>query len=168
MKVNIEKENKYKQYILEHYTCDIEAGKIYNKKGEEIGYVHDFGYVLVSLPKIMRIRAHRIVWLFAYGEFPDGFLDHIDGNRQNNSIKNLRRCNQSQNAANKRKTTKKKSSKYKGVTFRKDSKKWRAIIRIRGLSISLGSFSSEEEAAKAYNNKLQEIFGEFANINIIE
>jgi len=92
----------------------------------------------------------------------DLMYDHIDRNPFNNQKCNLRPCNYSLNGGNrsKHKMTK---SKYKGVDFAKG--KWRARIMCNGNRESLGVFDSEEAAAKAYDKRAVEIFGEFAALN---
>ena len=57
---------------------------------------------------------------------------------------------------------------YKGVCLCKKSNKWRATIMIDGKNKHLGLFTNEEDAAQAYNTKAIELFGEFANLNIID
>ena len=91
-------------------------------------------------------------------------IDHIDKNGLNNQKSNLRFCTISENAMNQRKQ-RNTSSIYKGVCIDKPYGKWRSHIRINGKAIDLGSFTSEVEAAKAYNAKAIELFGEFANLN---
>lgn len=90
--------------------------------------------------------------------------DHIDGNGLNNQKSNLREATHEQNRRN-TKSYKNGVSKYKGVSYRKDSKKWRSIINFNKKVIRLGYFSSEIEAAKAYDVKAKELFGEFAWLN---
>ena len=92
-------------------------------------------------------------------------VDHIDNNRLNNKVNNLRWATHQQNTMNKAKTTTKTTSKYKGVW--KESK-WRAGIKHNYKTIHLGYFETEEEAARAYNAKATELFGELAKLNIIE
>jgi len=91
-------------------------------------------------------------------------IDHIDRNGLNNQRSNLRLCNQSQNSMN---TGKHKNctSAYKGVYFHKRFNKWASAIRISGKRFHLGYFTSEVDAAKAYNAKAIELFCEFANLN---
>ena len=61
--------------------------------------------------------------------------------------------------------SKNKSSKYKGVSLRKNTKKYRACIHINKKRYDLGSFNNEDDAARAYNIKAKELFGEFAYLN---
>jgi len=92
-------------------------------------------------------RAHRLAWLIAYGEWPMGDIDHIDGNRDNNAIANLRLASSMQNAANRRRSARNKSG-FKGVVARDGG--WRAQIRRNGRFISLGTHPTKEQASAAY------------------
>lgn len=94
-------------------------------------------------------------------------IDHIDHNGLNNQRSNLRLCSQSENSMNTQKYANKSSS-FKGVSFHKLSGKWRAYIMINGKETHLGYFTSEIEAAKAYNTKAIALFCEFANLNKID
>lgn len=129
------------------------------------------GYLYVNLYKDGKVKNHRIHQLVA-SEFLDNPLnlkcvDHVDGNKLNNNLDNLRFCSYSQNGANRKKQSN-TSSIYKGVDFQKRANKWRASIKIDGKSKTLGHFEDEKEAAKAYNEKAKELFGDFAKLNIIE
>jgi len=103
---------------------------------------------------------------------PDNMdIDHINHNRLNNRRKNLRICTRSQNLGNQR-PIRGGSSKFKGVTkskFRVKKGKycWIANICFKGCIRYLGTFENEINAAKAYNKKAKELFGEFANINTL-
>jgi len=89
-------------------------------------------------------------------------IDHINGNGLDNRKVNLRLCNCSQNQRNARKR-KKTTSRFKGVSW--NNNRWRARIYFNGEQITIGRFKSELEAAKAYDKKAVELFGEFANPN---
>lgn len=95
---------------------------------------------------------------------PKGMLvDHIDHNGLNNRRSNLRVCTSSQNHQNRERT--RGTSKYKGVYREKRYRKWCASIHFEGRNYYLGSFSNELDAAKAYDLKAAELFGEFAYLN---
>lgn len=91
-------------------------------------------------------------------------IDHRDGNGLNNQKSNLRFATTSQNGMN-RKPNKCALSKFKGVSFHKRHLKFISSIRINGNSYHLGYFTNEIEAAKAYDVKALELFGEFAYLN---
>jgi len=89
-------------------------------------------------------------------------VDHIDHNPLNNCRSNLRVVTNAQNQMNSRKRVG-CSSKYKGVSNRYN--KWRVYIKLNGESIYLGSYNDEIEAAKVYDKKAKELFGEYASLN---
>ena len=97
-----------------------------------------------------RYLAHRLAWLYVYGEAPGKFIDHIDGNPANNRISNLRLCSQSENLQNQRRAKANSRSGFLGVSWRKQTKKWRAVICIGRKAKELGHFDSPEEAHAAY------------------
>ena len=98
--------------------------------------------------------------------------DHINHNGLDNKRSNIRVCSYAQNQQN-RKLIKNKTSKYKGVSWSKGQihkgkqykGKWLAHIVYEGKALHLGLFNDEIEAAKAYDQKAKELFGEFAYIN---
>jgi len=92
-------------------------------------------------------------------------IDHRDGNGLNNTRSNLRFCTRQQNCANKRTNNKKTSSQYKGVCFTDRAKPWLANISFNNNTKFIGYFYSEINAAKAYDKKARDLFGEFANTN---
>lgn len=91
-------------------------------------------------------------------------IDHIDMDGLNNTRSNLRECTNQENCMNQR-NKKNTSSKYKGVSLVKVSGRYKAAIGFNYKTIYLGSFDSEVEAAKAYDCKASEIFGEYARLN---
>ncbi len=97
-------------------------------------------------------------------------IDHIDGNGLNNQRSNLRQVTQQQNITNSKKMRTNRlgnapSSIYKGVHFDSRKNKYRARIRINKILYSLGSFIDPMEAAKAYDKKAFELYGNFAKLN---
>lgn len=92
---------------------------------------------------------HRVVWAYVYGVWPSKQIDHINGNRLDNRIENLRladQCEQNQNVAKPRSNT----SGHIGVTFDKTSGKWQAQIRANGRYYMLGRRTDILEAAQLY------------------
>lgn len=96
------------------------------------------------------------------GVSADEHVDHVDGNPLDNRRSNLRVCAHAQNMANRHRNSNKTSSAFKGV-FPSGSKRspWRASVR----NTHLGHFTSEIEAARAYDVAALALFGEFARLN---
>ncbi|WQZ00658.1 HNH homing endonuclease [Xanthomonas phage NP1] len=117
------------------------------KAGRVAGSPHNEGYLRVKVHGKMN-SAHRLAWLLHTGSWPSKHLDHIDGNRANNRIDNLRECTQAENLQNKGKYSNNKSG-AQGVHWNKQAKKWMAQIRVAGKNIYLGLFETLEEAAAA-------------------
>lgn len=92
-------------------------------------------------------------------------IDHINGDALDNRKENLRLATTQQNAQNSTKTIKTTTSRYKGVYFCKNTANYRAKIMKDGISIHLGCYASEEQAALKYNEAAKQLFGEFAHLN---
>jgi len=123
----------------------------------------------VSAPNERRHSMHRLVWNLINGPIPKGMeIDHIDGNGLNNSIENLRLVTPQQNHFNTRLKKLNNTSKFKGVSWNEQCKNWRASIIFNDKFIHIGRYKSEIEAAKAYDRKAKELFGEFARPNFKE
>lgn len=122
--------------------------------GRVAGRVDRFGYCIVGLDK-HRWLAHRLAWLYHYGVWPTALLDHIDRNRTNNAIENLREASPTQNRANRKPAG---SSGRLGVTWHRRCQKWQASCG----AVYLGMFDDLEEAAAAYNSAAIVRYGEFA------
>ncbi len=123
------------------------------------------GYIIAHKPqsgkKGTTISIHRLIM-----NTPKNIqTDHINGNKLDNRRENLRICSRSENNMNRHKVRGK--SKYKGVGWFKQTQCWQAYISKNYKIIHLGLFKSEKEAAKAYNQKAKELFGEFALLNIL-
>lgn len=114
-----------------------------------------------------RLQIHRLVALaFIPNTDNKQFVDHIDQDKSNNRVSNLRWASRSENYMNRTKYKCNKSG-YKGVFFSKSKNKYRAEIRLNKKSIFIGYYESKEEAAIAYNEKARELFGEYASLNVI-
>jgi hypothetical protein len=115
------------------------------------------GYVRVGVLG-KRYLAHRLAWLYVYGEWPKQDIDHINCNPGDNSIANLRECTNSQNQMNAPIKSSNKSG-FKGVVFTKG--KWQANGCIEGKTKYLGRFADPAVASKAYEDFSRVIHGEF-------
>lgn len=158
-----EKENETaKNYIRDNYYYNPITGdlwKKYNKFSRVCNSIHDTGcYQVNILNKVY--KAHRVCWLLYYGEFPEDQIDHIDMNRTNNKLDNLREANKQQNMCNRGKQ-KNNTSGFKGVTFCHRTDKWIAKIQCKSKNYYLGLYDTPERASSAYEKKADELFGEF-------
>lgn len=93
-------------------------------------------------------RAHRVIWLLSTGEWPVDQIDHIDGNRANNRIVNLREVTNAQNGKNCARRSDNASG-VTGISWAARDKKWVAQIRAEGKTECLGYFSDKNEAIAA-------------------
>lgn len=93
-------------------------------------------------------RAHRVAWAIHYGEWPALFLDHINGDRADNRIANLRQVNHVENGRNARRASSNRSGQT-GVRWNAKKKKWRARITIEQRKIELGDFDLFKDAVAA-------------------
>lgn len=129
------------------------------RKDKRAGRVDRNGYRTICFD-YKHYLAHRLAWWFIYEEWPDGNLDHVNGDKLDNRIENLRIASVKQNGGNLVKYAD-SSSKYKGVGWHSRDKKWRAYISNR----HIGYFPSEDEAALAYDKEAKREYGEFAKTN---
>ena len=109
--------------------------------------------------------AHRLAWLWVHGRFPRWQIDHINGDRHDNRIANLREATNAQNQMNRRKRDSRTTSRFKGVSWAKRERRWRSCIVKAGRQSSLGYFRDEIAAARAYNAAARKMFGVFASLN---
>ena len=120
------------------------------------------GYYNVCF-NLVRYRAHRLVWAWITGEDPgEHQVDHIDGNRSNNTWSNLRLATQPENVRN-RPVRKDNKLGVKGVFMRHDGK-YRARVRHNKVIYNLGAFDTAEEAGAAYQKAAAELHGEFFRV----
>jgi hypothetical protein len=139
-----------KESLMKLIRYEPETGAFYRIfSGKELGPENKSVYLTIRLNDGKTYYAHRLAWLYVYGEFPAGNLDHINGNKRDNRIVNLRQCNQSQNMVNTGRQSNNKTG-YRGVRLRSDGKKYDAQIGLNGKRYHLGSFDTPEEAAEAY------------------
>lgn len=139
--------------ISGNFTFKVSRGNI--SEGSIAGSINN-GYVQISIDNI-HYMGHRLAWLYMYNEWPTPTTDHIDGNRSNNAISNLRVATQSENNQNKLSTN--NVTGFRGV-YRSGSK-FATSIKIDKKDVYLGTYSTPEEASFIYENKAKEIHGAF-------
>lgn len=128
-----------------HWLKD--TGNGHTMQGDPAGWL-DNGYINIEIDG-ERHKAHRLAWLYVYGGWPDGFLDHINFTRCDNRIENLRTVTPAENIQN-REIGRDNKSGIKGVHWDRRVNKWRAQIRHQGKQYHLGLFSALADAAAAY------------------
>lgn len=126
------------------------------KVGDIAGTTEKEEYVRIEIDG-KKYKAHRLAWLYVYGNFPEQQIDHINSIKNDNRIANLRDVSQSVNMRNIHKPNKDSiTSQYRGVSWHKHAKKWVAQVVVDGRKVHLGYFSDEESAFDAYEyNKMR-------------
>lgn len=119
------------------------------KSGKIAGNVDSHGYWRIGVAN-ERHRAHRLVWLYVYGEWPKGQIDHINGIKTDNSIKNLRCVSNAENGQNINNPRTRNVSGLLGVCYDNRHDVYYARIMVRGKQLNLGTFKTAEEAHEAY------------------
>jgi len=129
---------------------DYKNGQLIRKKdsgfrwkiGSIAGSKDKQGYISVYMNGYL-YKAHRLIYAWHNGNFTDDlFVDHINGNPDDNRIKNLRLVTHQENHFNR--------TKEKGISFMKQRNKWRSQIQANGIKKYLGSFEDKEDAINAY------------------
>jgi hypothetical protein len=113
-----------------------------------------------------RVRSVLYLHHFVLGIQGGVLVDHVKGNPLDNRKKKLRVCTQAENARN-AKIGRNNTHGYKGLVLR-PSGRWGCQLMFKGKHVCVGTFDTKEEAARAYDTKAKELFGEFANLNFPE
>lgn len=122
-----------------------------------VGFVHKDGYRYINLSRTMELE-HRLAWLMAHGEWPALYVDHINGDRSDNRIANLRLATPLQSSRNAGPHKGSKSG-IRGV--KPSGRKWTAQAAIDGVYRHLGTFDTPEAARAAYERETTARYGEF-------
>lgn len=154
-----------RETLIENLRYDPVTGYFYRlrssswaKIGDRAGRKDDpETYTLIGLLG-HKYTAHRLAWLYVHGEFPKGMIDHINRDKSDNRIENLREVTRAQNAMNSKMNVK-NSSGYKGVFFHRGRQEWRAQINIRNRVVNIGKFASAEAAHLARLRAITEEWG---------
>jgi hypothetical protein len=146
-------------------------GKLLMVKGKSLKLSKTTGgYAQIVLggygPTANRFAVHRLVAIVFMGLNRRSKLDvdHIDRNRMNNHVRNLRICSRRQNCGN-QKIRSTNTSGFKGVSWHKQRQKWYARICLDNRLIGLGMYKTAKEAAIAYDKAALRIYGDFASPN---
>jgi len=121
--------------------------------GLRAGRVNKLGRAQIGYRR-KQLFVHRLVWLFEKGVWPQGMVDHIDGNPLNNVITNLRESSHKLNGQNQQAV---RNGKLIGASWHKGKNKYIAAIKVDGKRIHLGYFKTEELAHRAYVNAKRSI-----------
>ena len=156
--------------LLKHlFDYDKETGnliwKVSNTNKQKIGDIAGslnpkVGYIRVGISG-KKYYAHRLIFLYHKGYLPKT-IDHINCDKVDNRIENLRAVTASQNQHN-RKLNSNNTSGYKGVYYHKPLNKWCAKIRLEYKRMHLGYYKTPEEAAEVVRKAREELHGDFAH-----
>lgn len=119
------------------------------KAGYVAGFDNGDGYRKVRVDS-HPYQAHRLAWLYIHGSWPNGHIDHINGNPSDNRIANLREATNSQNLQNRYRASSNSKSRLLGVSFDPKRGKWAAQIEVDGRCRFLGRYESADAAHAAY------------------
>jgi len=127
------------------FTRIKKTSKVSNKRhiGERAGFINEKGYVRIKIEGFGYL-AHRLAWLYMNGEFPNGHIDHINRQRADNRISNLREATFLMNAGNA-----KSNNDFVGVFWNKAANKWQAYIEINTKKKHLGHYKTHLAACYA-------------------
>ena len=150
-------EQQLLEYIKDNFYTDIierEGRFVWKVRrrgirfGREAGTLNDKGYKQIQI-KGNIYRSHRLVWLWVYNKFPNNQIDHIDGDRTNNHISNLRDVTNRENSKNRRIPRNNKSGVI-GVSWCRYTQRWKVHINTStGQNKTMGRFESKSEAIRA-------------------
>lgn len=118
------------------------------KKGDICGTVRLDGYLVFSVDTKLYL-VHRLAWFYAYGKWPVGSVDHVDGDKTNNRILNLRQATHSENNQNQIGARRHSKTGVRGVS-KHASGKWLAQLVVGGKHYSLGLHETLDSARIAY------------------
>lgn len=157
---DIGKLREYLDYDAETgtFTWKIKSGR--QPAGSVAGSLWPAGYIGVRVGGKAYL-AHRLAWAFVHGEWPQADVDHVDRDKVNNRIENLRIATRSQNMANTglRSTN---SSGVKGVHWSSRAQRWIARVQKDGKHGYVGTFRHLEDAAAAVKLAYEREFGNFS------
>lgn len=129
--------------------------------GQKLGTDHIKGYIRIKIGS-MDVLAHRLAWFIATGKEPEATIDHINRDKQDNRLCNLRQATHSQNQCN-RGPQKNCASGVSGVAMNRQKTGWQAYIKLNGKRVHLGTFKQVDDAIRARMAAQKAMFGEFSS-----
>ena len=151
---------------LSRFKYDETSHSCLTRDGLPVGHLNGSGYYAFKIGKMKKVLAHRIIWQLFNGPIPDGsVLDHIDRNRLNNKISNLRLATSRQNAQNR---IKKSKVGLIGVHYSKLHNNYEARVTVDGKKKTFGCFKSKYDAALQRDLVAYEHYGEHGVYNFPE
>ena len=126
--------------------------------GTRAGTPDTYGHIRISIYNKPH-AAHRLAWMYSYGEWPKGVIDHINGDPADNRIANLRDVTQSINLRNQRKPKRGSKTGAVGVSWDPVRRKFYAQIAVDHKHYALGRFNTTEEASEAYLKAKSKLHG---------
>jgi len=149
------------EQIRDRFNYDPETGDItwtdnvrkrgWVEPGKKAGNKCAIGYLIIQMTVDgfrHQMYAHRVAWLLTYGKWPNDQIDHINGDREDNRLENLRDVTLQENRKNMKKH-KDNTSGHMGVVWDESRKKWQARIRVNGKDRYLGRFKDKDRAIEA-------------------
>jgi|TARA_R110002074_G_scaffold385163_1_gene566161 hypothetical protein len=163
---------KVLEYVHSRFQYDSDLGRLISKidsgngiyrhkKGEIIkGEITTAGYRRIAFGKY-KMREHRLIYLMCHGFLP-AMLDHVDGDKLNNKIENLRACSNSQNQFNS-KVPRNNTTGFKGILFNKKENRYFGRVRVSGKQYNTKRTKSLTEAVLLLRNLRENLHGEYFN-----
>lgn len=142
---------------LIHYDAETGLFKRLRNPALPVGALTPRGYVQIQVNGTIYF-AHRLAWLYSNGRWPEHFIDHVNCDRSDNRLSNLRPATNLQNSANSR--PKHRTRKLNGITPNRG--RWQAQIKYGRRNLYLGLYHTADEANAAYAAKAEELFGQYA------
>lgn len=124
--------------------------------GSVAGYTNQHGYVCIGVDGAV-YAAHRLAWFFTHGSWPEKQIDHINGDRSDNRIANLRVVDRCGNSQNRRAAHRDSSHGFLGASWNVQHKRWQAKIVAQKIRHHLGYFDTAESAHAAYMQAKQRL-----------
>ncbi|MCE0874158.1 MULTISPECIES: HNH endonuclease signature motif containing protein [Pseudomonas] len=138
--------------LREEFTYDADSGVIRSLSVRAMGRIEGAkspnGYLKLRLDGV-NLYAHRVAWALTHGVWPAHDIDHINGERDDNRLSNLRALRRHENLQNMRKR-RPGASGVRGITWDKQTQTWRAQLSAQGKRINIGRFKDKEMAEVAY------------------